>query len=96
MQLNPFTLHTPTTVKEAVDLYASLEDIKLLAGGTFLINRLKMLKKKEGKTPQHIISLKNIEDLNGITHDEETITVKAMTTIQELSTSKILKEHCQQ
>jgi len=92
MLLHPFTLYRPETLKEALNLFSSLEDAQILAGGTFLINRLKVLRKKGLKTPRNIISLRKIQEINGITEDKNTIHIGAMTTISEIYGSAILKE----
>ncbi|MCK5581135.1 MAG: FAD binding domain-containing protein [Candidatus Omnitrophica bacterium] len=92
MQLNPFTLHTPKTIKEALGLYTSLEDVKLLAGGTFLINNLKMLKRKGIKTPQNVISLKDVKELVGIDASDE-VNIKAMTLLGDLSYSELITDN---
>lgn len=92
MNLNPFTFHAPKTLAEACALRNQLKDAKILAGGTFLINSLKVLKKKGLKTPQHIISLNKIAELKGICTRNESLTVGAMTTIGELYTDSQLTE----
>src|SRR5216110_653368 len=84
MLLNVLTFHSPRTLKEATQLYATLGDVKILAGGTFLLNSLKLLKRKGTKTPANIISLRKVDDLRGIKADEDKLTIKAMTIINDL------------
>ncbi|MFA5261581.1 MAG: FAD binding domain-containing protein [Candidatus Omnitrophota bacterium] len=86
MLLNPFTYHRPKSLKEAVDLYRDLPNARLLAGGTMLINWLKTAKKSGFKTPQNIISLKGIPDLQGIQAEEggASLLIKSMTTFSEI------------
>lgn len=84
MLLNPLTLHTPHTLSEAIQLYKSLENVKLHAGGSFLLNSLKLLKRTGVKTPTNILSLSKVEELKGISVDQEKLTIKSMTTIDEL------------
>ena len=91
MLLNPFTFHSPGSLSEAVELYSGLESVKLQAGGTFLFNNLKLLKRKEVKTPEHIISLKKIRDLKGVSEDKNTLVINAMTTMSDLLESPLLK-----
>ncbi len=90
MLLNPLTLHHPTTSSEAARLAATLNDVRILAGGTFLLNNLKSLKHKSLKTPKNIISLSKIEELKGISADNQQLTIGAMTTITELFESPVL------
>ena len=95
MLLNPLTFHAPQTLQEALKLYQGLENAKLKAGGTFLLNTLKLLKKKGAKTPAHVISLSKIPELKGIHVDESKMMIKSMTTIDELFESSHLKDNFQ-
>lgn len=93
MLLPPFQLHTPKTLKSALELYSSLSHVRLQAGGTFLFNNLKLLKKKGMKTPENILSLSRIHELHGIHSEGEKITIQAMTTIAEILESPLLGDH---
>ena len=95
MLLNPLTLHTPKTVPEAAKLFKELEDSKVLAGGTFLLNSLKLLKHKGTRTAKNILSLAKVNDLKGVVSDDKGLTIKAMTTITELFESSLLKDNFQ-
>jgi hypothetical protein len=75
MLINEFKLHHPKTLKEAVQLNGELANARILAGGTFLLNTLKILKKKVLKTPENINSvLLNYEDYI----KDETLTEKIL------------------
>lgn len=93
MLLNPLTLHTPTTLAEATKLYCSLGEVKILAGGTFLLNSLKLLKRKGTKTPQNIISLRKIPELRGVFLQGDTLIIRAMTVVNELYDSPLLTDN---
>ncbi len=93
MLLNPITYHAPKTIPEAAQLQAALEDARILAGGTFLLNNLKQLKKKGLKTPKNIVSLKNIPELRGISANENQLTIKSMTVINDIFNSPLLKDN---
>lgn len=93
MLLNSLTLHTPKTASEAAKLFKDLEDSKVLAGGTFLLNSLKLLKHKGTKTPKNILSLARVEELKGISFDGQQLTIKAMTTITDLFENPVVSEH---
>ena len=93
MLLNPLTLHTPQSLPEAAKLYKELEDVKVLAGGTFLLNSLKLLKTKGTKTSKNILSLSKIQDLKGISFNGQNLTIKAMTTITEIFDHPHVTEH---
>jgi len=93
MLLNKFTFHRPKSLEEASTLSKNLDDNQILAGGTFIINKLKILKKKGLKTPKNIISLSKIEDLKGISTKADNITIGSMTTISEIFHSSYLTEN---
>ncbi len=93
MQLNQFTFHAPTTLKEAVDLYSQKEDIKIKAGGTFLINTLKRIKKRGGKSPAHILSLKHLPELKNIQYDGKGVTIGSMVTMKDILSSDSLRDN---
>ncbi len=95
MLLNPFKFYSPQTLKEAAELHSSLPETRILAGGTFLLSSLKMMKRKGLKTPKNIISLKRIPELTGISANDQAITIKAMTTIDEVFASPLLKDNFQ-
>ncbi len=90
MLLKPFNLHTPNSLESALQAYGKLLDVRLQAGGTFLFNSLKTMKRKGVKTPQHIISLAHIPGLKGIEDQGDCILVKAMTNIDEIHDSPVL------
>ena len=89
MLLNPLTLHLPKSALEAAKLFKELEDVKVLAGGTFLLNSMKLLKHKGTKTAKNVLSLAKAEDLKGIELKGGVLTIKAMTTITELFESPL-------
>src|SRR6202789_3651673 len=93
MLLNPLTLHLPKTSLEAARLFKELEDSKVLAGGTFLLNSLKLLKTKGTKTARNILSLAQVEELKGVSCQSNTLTIKAMTRINDLLDSPLPDGH---
>ena len=93
MLLNPITFHAPQTLEEAISLYSSLAEARLLAGGTFLLNSLKLLKRRGIKTPQNIISLKKIPELKGVSATPETLAIGSMTVINDLFDSPHLSDN---
>lgn len=93
MLLNPLTLHLPKTSLEAARLFKELEDSKVLAGGTFLLNSMKLLKTKGTKTARNILSLAKVDELKGVSLQGDTLTIKAMTRINELFESPLPDGH---
>ena len=88
MLLNPLTFHNPKSVDELLKLYGTLENVRLQAGGTFLLNALKLMKRNGAKSPEHVINLCKIADLKGITTEKDALTIKSMTTIDEIFNSE--------
>jgi CO/xanthine dehydrogenase FAD-binding subunit len=95
MLLNPLTLHLPKTTLEAARLYKELEDSKVLAGGTFLLNSMKLLKTKGTKTARNVLSLAQVDELKGVSFQGDTLTIKAMTRINELLDTPLPQGHLQ-
>ena len=93
MLLNPLTLHLPKTSLEAARLFKELQDSKVLAGGTFLLNSMKLLKSKGTKTARNILSLAKIDELKGISFQDDTLTIKSMTRINDLFESPLPDGH---
>lgn len=93
MLLNPITFHAPQKLSEVIQLYSTLDNIKIHAGGTFLLNALKLMKRKGTKTPEHILSLRKVDELKGISVDDKRMTIRAMTHIDELFESPLLKDN---
>ncbi|MCA9394719.1 MAG: FAD binding domain-containing protein [Candidatus Omnitrophica bacterium] len=93
MLLNPLTFHAPTSLSEAVRLMAELEHVRLHAGGTFLLNQLKLLKRNGARTPDHVITLQHIAELRGISLDRDGLRIGAMTTIAEIFDHPLVAEH---
>ncbi len=80
-----FDYHRPTTVAETSALMAELGDeAALLAGGTSLMN----LAKLGLAEPGHVIALRDVEELHGLTSDPVLgLTLGAMTSLRAVETS---------
>ena len=89
-RLPKFEYHVPSTIAEALDQISLYGDKgKVIAGGTDL---LVSMKKREAM-PEHLINLKEIEALKGITYDEtEGIKIGALTTIGDIERAEVVRE----
>ncbi len=89
-RLPKFEYHAPSTIAEALDQISLYGDKgKVVAGGTDL---LVSMKKREA-IPEHLINLKEIEALKGITYDEtEGIKIGALTTIGDIERAEVVRE----
>jgi carbon-monoxide dehydrogenase medium subunit len=88
-RLPRFEYHRPASLPEALDLLSTYgKDAKLLAGGTDLT----LAMKKRTITPPHLINLKAIPGLSGITANKEGLKIGALTTIDKIQRSAVIKE----
>ncbi len=92
MLLNPFTYHSPKTIEEASNLFGQLSRARFLAGGTFLINNLKSLKRRNLATPDHIVSLKKISGLHEIKLSSNKLDIGSMTTLDQIIQNKDIEQ----
>jgi len=90
-RLKEFQYSSPTTVVEAVSIlkdYASRA--KVLAGGTDLLSLMKL----RAVTPEYIVNLKEIADLDYIRKEGSELRIGALTTIVTILASDLIKQHC--
>jgi len=59
-----------------------------------LLNSLKLSKRKGNTTPEHIINLKKIDELKGVSEENGQLIIKSMTTINDLADSPLLTDNC--
>ncbi len=81
----------PETLTDLNELLTALsrEQYQLLAGGTDLMPRF-----EQGQPlPEKLIDIKKIPGLSGITDTEDHIEIGALTTLEEIRRSPIVKEH---
>lgn len=89
-RLPKFEHHAPATVAAALDLLARLGgQARLLAGGTDIFPAMK----KRDLTPGHLISLKDIAGLKGISADDQEIRIGALATLGEIERSPVVRQH---
>ncbi|MBN2334014.1 xanthine dehydrogenase family protein subunit M [Candidatus Bathyarchaeota archaeon] len=74
----PFTYHQPKTIGEAVEALKEHPDAKPLAGGTDLIPKMK----QRLLEPRHVVNLKNIPEMTGITDSGGEVFIGAATKLR--------------
>ena len=82
------TYHRPSSVDEAVSLFAKGSDAKYLAGGHTLIPVMK----QRLAAPSDVIDLGKIKELVGIEVSGDTLTIKAATTYFDIMQSPDVKK----
>ncbi|MEZ5934108.1 MAG: xanthine dehydrogenase family protein subunit M [Alphaproteobacteria bacterium] len=86
-----FDYHLPTSLPDACRLLADLgDDARVVAGGHSLIPMMKL----RMAVPEHLIDLRAIGELRGITVADGAVTIGAMTTEAEVIASEELAQHC--
>lgn len=83
-----FELHRAADVEEAISLLSSLEDAACYAGGTELLQVMKM----GFATPGHLVDLKPITELGGIQRTDSGIRIGATVTHREIERSPLIAE----
>ena len=83
-----FEYVAPTSIAEATDLLNKHgEDAKLLAGGHSLIPLMKLRLAQ----PKILIDLKNVNGMNSIEEDNDTLVIGGMSTYYQLQSSDLIK-----
>jgi len=87
--MNPFQYLEPKSVDEACRLLGELgEQVKVIAGGQSLV----LLLKQRVITPEYLIGIKALNELDYLTTDRDTIAIGALTTHRTVETSPIIKK----
>jgi carbon-monoxide dehydrogenase medium subunit len=85
-----FEYHAPNSVQEVIALLTEYEDAKIIAGGHSLLPMMKFRLAE----PPHLIDIKNIHELKGISLEGNTLVIGSMTNENELIASELLQQHC--
>ena len=88
MKPAPFAYHRPGSIAEAVELLATTENPKVIAGGQSLMAMMNF----RYAMPDHLIDIARIPELQGIVVEDERIQIGAMTRQRDLEFSKALTE----
>ena len=89
LRLPPFHLHQPTTVPEALQwLTDCAPDVRVISGGTDLVPNMKLAQTKPG----HLVSVKFLPDLHGVTRSETHLRIGAAVGLQELADDPDVQE----
>ncbi len=90
MKPAPFDYHCPETLAEALQLMATLENARPLAGGQSLMPMLNL----RLATPGHLVDLGRIAELAGIEETATGFRIAAMTTQRTLERSALIRTQC--
>jgi carbon-monoxide dehydrogenase medium subunit len=90
MQTAPFDYYRPDTLAEAVDLLASVEGARPLAGGHSLLPAMKL----RVANPTAVVDLSRIEGLDGISRNGDSLTIGALTKHAAVAASELVQSDC--
>ncbi len=89
MKPAPFKYHRVSSLPEATTLMASLDNVRLLAGGQSLMPMMNM----RYVMVDHLIDLNDVTDLAGIRVDGDRMTIGAMTRQRDMLASSDMAQH---
>ena len=85
-----FEYHSPASVQEALGLIAKLGDeAKVIAGSQSLVPMMKL----RLATPAHIVDLRRVPGMNGVTEGGGAINIGAMTTHASIGANALVARH---
>ena len=90
MKPAPFVYHAPDTLAAALDLMATLDNARPLAGGQSLMPMMNF----RVATPDHLIDLGRVDGLVGLERVGDRLRIGAMTTQRTLEKSSLVREAC--
>jgi aerobic carbon-monoxide dehydrogenase medium subunit len=90
MKPSAFTYHAPQTLAEALDLVATLDNARVLAGGQSLLPMMNY----RVVQPEHLIDLGRIPELSFVEATPEGLAIGAMTAQRTIERSEAVKKHC--
>ena len=90
MKPPPFSYHDPATLQQAVDLLATLDNAKPLAGGQSLMPMLNM----RFVLPDHVVDLNGVAELSGVRITKTHVEIGAMTRQRDIEFSAEVADAC--
>jgi 4-hydroxybenzoyl-CoA reductase subunit beta len=89
LRLHPYEYHRPATVEEAIALLAEhAGDVMPIAGGTDLVPNMK----HKLFTPGHLVSVRGIQEMRGISEDARGFTIGAATTLDAMARDTVVRQ----
>lgn len=88
--IRDFEYHVPGSVQEAAEILSRYDDVRVIAGGTDVIPKM-----KAGIwQPAHLMSLKGLKELKSMSYnDKEGLTFGARCTLRELEAFEPVRKH---
>lgn len=86
--MQDFNFHRPRSIDEAKQVLEHADDGKLLAGGQSLLPVMKI----DLAAPSDLVSLRDVEELDGIEAQGDQLTLGALTTHAEVAESSVVRD----
>ncbi|MBI4852555.1 MAG: FAD binding domain-containing protein [Acidobacteria bacterium] len=83
-----FRVLQPENVSQAVEFLAKHKNLRVLAGGSDLVVNLR----NKLFTPEYVLDIKGIKDLQGIKENQDHFSIGTLTTLTEISQNPFIKE----
>lgn len=90
MKPPPFSYHRPDTVAQAVEMLATLEDAKILAGGQSLMPMMNY----RYVMPANVVDINRVAGLTTIEESDGALVIGAMARQRDLELSPVVRQHC--
>ena len=90
MKPAPFIYHDPHSISDAVNLLATYENARVLAGGQSLMPMMNF----RYAMPDHLIDLNKVSELAYIRVEDNAVKIGAMTRQRDIEFSSEIGEHC--
>ena len=90
MKPPPFSYHRPETLAEILDLLATLEDAKILAGGQSLMPMMAY----RYVMPANVIDINRVADLTSVEERDGALVIGAMARQRDLELSPLVRQRC--
>ena len=89
LRLHSYEYHRPTSLDEAIGLLSSHSgDVMPIAGGTDLVPNMK----HQLYTPGHLVGLRSVSELKGISEDDGTIRLGAAESLADVASNSLVVE----
>lgn len=86
--MHPFTYHRPSSLGEALAIFRNKTNASFMAGGQTLLPTMK----NRLAAPDHLIDLRDLEELQGTQRDGETLIIGAATAHSDVASSPVVRK----
>lgn len=85
-----FSYAAPTSLSEALDILASEDDARVIAGGQSLVPMMNMRLAQ----PEWLVDINGLAELSGVRQNGDMLVVGALTRHADLAADRLVRQHC--